>query len=339
MGALDIHICEVVPPKYTWAAILLSVYTGEALGKLLPYLLGDLMFSRDHGENMWHYYVAILSIPSVLFVVIASISADESPAYLWSKGKNVKAIRVLKKFFSEDESKCRSENISKYENLNSSKTKTETIFFWEKVKIVCHNGPVLRSLICFTIMGCSVKYTTYGLSYIATELVFLSGQTDSNYCAGTKSRTYFLKNSDYLVLSAFIISAFSVKVLAMILAEKFILGVKKTASVCLGVSLCLAVCLYAWIALIIYGLIDASSAVVELNYIMFVAKIVPANIRSSIYGIMKFIMYLPLPVTPYLIQVLAQESQHYLTTTTVSFITISFIAVLLIPNNVQVNKE
>ena len=332
-----------MPQKYTWAGVFISIYGGEAAGKLIPYILGVIMFSGNDKENIWHFLVAILSVPSVLFIILALLFMDESPTYLWSKDKKNQATEILAKMSSNENIKNWSDKFFVHKRIDLSKTKDGKISSLEKLKFLLENGPVMRSLICVTVIGCSVKYTTFGLSYIATELLFLSGQTDSNYCSGSERRTYFLDSSDYLVLSAFVISAFCVKVLAMIVAKKFDMGLKISGAVCLGVSLCLATCLYAcpeyWVALIIYGLIDASSAVVELNYIMFVAKIVPANIRSSIYGFMKFFMYLPLPVTPYLIQVLAKESQHYLTTTTVLFIAISLIAVLMIPNNIQSSYE
>ena len=339
MAALDIHLCEVMPRKYTWVAMMISVYGGEAMGKLLPYLLGVIMFSNDNQGNMWHYFVAILSIPSVLLILLAIIFIDESPIYLWSKGKNDQAVKILIKFFSKDEFKEELDEVSTYKQLHCSQEKEETSTALENIKFVLRNGPVLRGLICVTLIGCSVKYTTFGLSYIATELVFLSGQTNSNYCSGTESKSYYLENSDYLVLSAFMISAFCVKVLAMSLAKIFDMGFQKSGSVCLGVSVCLAACLYAcpdyWVALIIYGLIDASSAIVEVYYVIYVAQLISANIRSTIYGFMKFLMYVPLTTTPYMIQVLAKKSQHYLTTATVIFISISLLAVLLLPKKVQ----
>ena len=332
ISTLDMHVCEVMPSKYTWTAILLSVYGGEAMGKLLPYIAGLALLSSTSSHS-WPYFVMALSIPSLLFIGLALIFIHDSPIYLLSVNKTDEARKSLEKIISRgSHSKLEGGNCTQVGVMDSE---IEPMESFECFKYIFKDSYVLRSLICATVTGFSVKYTTYQLSYIVTELVFLSGQTDSDYCSGSERNSYLLKQHDYLMLSGYMVLAFVLKIIAMTISQRMNLSLKLAGVFCLGASICLAACLYLcpkyWIALIIYALIDASSAVVELYLIIFIAHLVPINIRSTVYGFMIFVMYDPLSSTPYLVQVLTKRSQHYLTTTTITFITLSFISVLSLP--------
>ena len=339
-SALDIHLCELMPTRHTWLAILASIYGGEAMGKLLPYLLGLALLGDKNGGSLWRYFLLILSIPSILFIGLACKFLDDTPVFLQSKKKPEEAMKVLAKITAKDAEWSLNDINNGASNDNETHEEhqsTRCVGSWRELKFITENRYILQSLICVTLIGFSVKYTTYELSYIVTELIFLSGQTESNYCSGTKDNTYYLQSYDYLLLSGYMIAAFIVKVLSLILANRLKLSLRKSGRVCLGVSLLLAAFLYScpeyWIALIIYALIDASSAVIELYNLIVISELVPTSVRSTMYGLMTFIMYIPLASTPYLVQVLTKRSQHYLTTTTMSFITISFIAVLSLPEN------
>ena len=325
------HLCEIMPSKYIWTVILISVYGGEAGGKLMPFVAGLAMFG-DSDDNLWRYFVIILSIPSILFVALAAVFIDESPTYFLSIGETGQASNILKKLISSrdiDEE----DNLDKYIQ-SSTKSQNGQVSLTD-LKSLLKNKYMVRSLVCVIVIGFSIKFTTYQLTYIITEVVFLNKQTETDYCSGTKEKTYFLQREDYIFLSLYMISEFIVKVLAMILARKISVDLKICGTVFLGVSICLAACLYTcpkfWITLTIYALIDASNSVVELYSIIYISEIVPSCVRSTVYGFMIFVMYIPVTVTPYLVQVLTKSSQHYLTTTTLSFTTISFIAGLLLP--------
>ena len=316
----------------------MAVYCGEATGKVVPFLTGLAMFETSSPEGMWRYYVLVLSTPSILFVILALITMDESPVYSLSKGKTENAFKVVNKIVSTADQQFVHE--FNYEETQSETAESTT--FWQSIIMIIRDWFILRSLICVVLIGCSVIYTTYDLTYIATELVFLSGQTDSNYCEGTKRRTYLLSTSDYFLLSGYMTFAFLVKVVSMYLANKFTMTLKKSSLICLPISISLASCLFLcpkiWVSLVIYACIDAISAIVELYFIIFIADIVPTNVRSAIYGFLTFLMYMPLAVTPYLIQVLAKKSEHYVTTTTISFITVSLLAALALPKRTSMNQ-
>ncbi|XP_075248246.1 uncharacterized protein LOC142341209 isoform X2 [Convolutriloba macropyga] len=338
VDTLDIHLCEVLPSKYTWVGILMAVYCGEATGKVVPFLTGLAMFETSSPEGMWRYYVLVLSTPSILFVMLASLSMDESPVYSLSKGKTENAIKVVNKIVSTADQQF----VHEFNNEESPSETAEPTTFWQSIIMIIHDWFILRSLICVVLIGCSVIYTTYDLTYIATELVFLSGQTDSNYCEGTNRRTYLLSTSDYILLSGYMTFAFLVKVVSMYLANKFTMNLKKSSLICLPISIALAsglfLCPKIWVSLVLYACIDAISAIVELYFIIFIADIVPTNVRSAIYGFLTFLMYIPLAVTPYLIQVLAKKSEHYVTTTSISFITVSLLAALALPRRTSMNQ-
>ncbi|XP_075264709.1 uncharacterized protein LOC142356802, partial [Convolutriloba macropyga] len=183
ISTLDMHVCEVMPSKYTWTAILLSVYGGEAMGKLLPYIAGLALLSSTSSHS-WPYFVMALSIPSLLFIGLALIFIHDSPIYLLSVNKTDEARKSLEKIISRgSHSKLEGGNCTQVGVMDSE---IEPMESFECFKYIFKDSYVLRSLICATVTGFSVKYTTYQLSYIVTELVFLSGQTDSDYCSGSE---------------------------------------------------------------------------------------------------------------------------------------------------------
>ena len=341
MHVFQPHIYEAFPPNLIWVALLISHYIGEGSGRLLTYILGLAIFSTNDHENTWRLYIIILSLPAAVFIVSALLFLDESPRYLVSKGQNEKALAVLHKI-----AKTNSKQLPEIEKLELEPElgalQEDKTSFWEKLKSVVQTWDILRGMTCIVMIGISCKYITNQMGLVATELVFMSGQSDTTYCDGTEENTYFLDTQDYFILSIFTLVTILAQTLAIIPTYRINFDFKISTVIFLAVSICLVAFLYAcpevWVALLIFSIVQVISVVLELNMSIHLSGLLPTNTRSAVYGMTTFIMYLPLSASPYLIQVLSKESQHYVTTTTISFIGFGFIGALLLPRKIYHNK-
>ena len=341
MHVFQPHMYEAFPPNLIWVALLISHYIGEGSGRLLTYILGLAIFSTNDHENTWRLYIIILSLPAAVFIISALLFLDESPRYLVSKGQNEKALAVLRKI-----AKTNNKQLPEIEKLELEPElgalQEDKTSFWEKLKSVVQTWDILRGMTCIVMIGISCKYITNQMGLVATELVFMSGQSDTTYCDGTEENTYFLDTQDYFILSIFTLVTILAQTLAIIPTYRINFDFKISTVIFLAVSICLVAFLYAcpevWAALLIFSIVQVISVVLELNMSIHLSGLLPTNTRSAVYGMTTFIMYLPLSASPYLIQVLSKESQHYVTTTTISFIAFGFIGALLLPRKIYHNK-
>ena len=345
MSTLQPHFCEVIPQKYIWIGILLAMFGGEIPGRSLPYLMGLVMFPVNNHKNMWRYYILVLSIPALLFILLALFFLDESPKFLLSRGDQNNARKVLNKMAKKNQKRIEiPESVMLELDLDNelSINTVEETGFWKSVREALLNFFIVRNLICVVMIGFLVHFTMNDLGYIATELVFLWGQTDKNYCQGSRKNSYLLQPSDYIMLTFYMSLTTVLKMAAVVPAKMVDVDFKESSTVCMLFSLCIASCLYAcpkiWAALLIYALIDTTGIFLELNYTIYLSKILPTKVRSLLYGAALFLMYVPLSATPFLIQVLSKESVYYVTTVTISFIIVGLLGSLLLPSNRSQNN-
>ena len=342
VSCLHPHLCEVIPRKFIWIGLLLS-FMGEIPGKTTPYLMGLALFSGDYHQNWWRFYVLALCVPALIFILLALSFLHESPKLLLSRGKEGDAREVLNKMAKiNNRAKIPETAILELDRDLDLKTDSGVGYFDTLTKVVS-NRTILRSLVCVVMIGFVTSFTVSDLGYIATELVFLRGQTNADYCVGTKQNNYLLRDSDYLSLSFFTsistLFKFSLNIPANLINADF----KKASIVSMSFSFVIATCLFTcppiWIALFIYSLIDSLSMFLDVNYSIYLSRILPTNLRSSLYGTVYFLMSLPLIATPYLIQVLSKESVHYVTTVTLSFVFVGLLGALFLPSTSDDKNE
>ena len=324
----------MIPRKFIWIGLLLS-FAGEIPGKALPYLMGLVFFGGDYHQKWWRYYILSLCVPALLFIFLAWLFMNDSPKLLLSRGQEDKAKKVLNKMAKMNNEMNIPETVKLELDPDLDSNTDVGQNFSDAIQEVAKNLSIMRSLVCVVMIGFLTNFTMNDLGYIATQLVFLRGQTDADYCVGTKQNTYLLEYSDYRLLCSFMTISTSVKLLAIIPANVINFDFKKASIVCMSFSFCIAACLYAcppiWVALLIYSLIDTTCIFVELNYSIYLSSILPTNVRSVLYGTVFFLMSLPLIATPYLIQVLSTDSVHYVTTVTLSFIAVGFLGAIFLP--------
>ena len=313
------------------------MFAGEIPGKSLPYLMGLVLFGGDYHQIWWRYYILALCVPGLFFILFSLLFLHDSPKYLLSRGNEEEARKILNKMAKINNKTRIPETVTLELDLDlDTNTDTKNGSFRDAFAEVVKNMTILRSLVGVVMIGFLTNFTMSDLGYIATELVFLRGQTDADYCIGTKQNSYLLKYSDYFLLCSFMTISTLVQIAATIPANLINSDFKTASIACMSFSFCIAACLYTcppiWVTLLIYCLIDTTSIFLELSYSIYLSRILPTNVRSVLYGTVFFLMSLPLTATPYLIQVLSKESVHYVTTVTLSFITFGLLGALLLPS-------
>ena len=299
--------------------------------------MGLVLFGGDYHQIWWRYYILALCVPGLFFILFSLLFLHDSPKYLLSRGNEEEARKILNKMAKINNKTRIPETVTLELDLDlDTNTDTKNGSFRDAFAEVVKNMTILRSLVGVVMIGFLTNFTMSDLGYIATELVFLRGQTDADYCVGTKQNSYLLKYSDYFLLCSFMTISTLVQIVATIPANLINSDFKTASIACMSFSFCIAACLYTcppiWVTLLIYCLIDTTSIFLELSYSIYLSRILPTNVRSVLYGTVFFLMSLPLTATPYLIQVLSKESVHYVTTVTLSFITFGLLGALLLPS-------
>jgi sugar porter (SP) family MFS transporter len=120
--AAPAYISEIAPAKNRGKLVAFYQFN-IVLGILLAFLSNYLL--SDFGENSWRWMMGVQAIPSFIYTLFV-FRIPESPRWLLSKSRNIKAEKVLKLMGQEvDFDKMMSEITLDNKNANDSK---DTIF-------------------------------------------------------------------------------------------------------------------------------------------------------------------------------------------------------------------
>ena len=330
---------EILSPEHVWIGILIAHFGGEAFGRLLSYAVA--MFVLQTGSNSdWRFFIVLMTIPSFVYIVLSYFLFHETPRYLLAKGKYHQALEVLHKM-ADKNGKALPQDLEIVQESELAASEDDNTSFKEKFLIFVENKTILRTVICLILIGITVEYISNEMGYVATELVYMNGQTEENYCKGSVENNYLLTETDYLLLMAYICITFVASAIVIIVAYKQKFNFKVSALICLGASIILVCSLYfcpqVVVAILIFSSIQVLNALIELNMTIGLSGLLPTNIRSTFYGISSFFMFMPLTVSPYLIQVLSKDSQQLVTSVTLGFVLIGFTGAIIIPREIYSN--
>ena len=337
---LQPYAYEMQAPEHHWTGFLLGAFCGEAIARTLPIIIGLAVFNSDSPSWSWRIFILILTIPVAIFTILAWFLMDESPRFLLTKGKTLESLQVLRKMAARNKIFISEGLKLKPENELASVQNQESTFF-DKIKTIFETVDIFRSVVCVILIGIVCKYLSNGSMFIGTELLFIDGQSDTDYCKGSDEKIYFLDTQDYLKLLLFQVIISITAAVLIYPTFLFQFNFKITAIVLQSVAVFLTAMLYLCpkviVGLSILSSMQLISGVLGINMTKNLTGLLPTNIRSGIFGISKSVMYVPTAFSVYLIQILAKESQHYVTTVTIVFLAFGLLGALLLPRKLYAN--
>ena len=337
-GAFSIGIpcfAEMLPTKYTWFGPLFgNQLCGNVLGGLVPMILG--LFLLSDPKISWKYYVMACTVPSVLFLVLGLFILHETPSYLVSRGKTDEATKLLKKMANSR----KIDLPGQFEFRKPQQDAESRLTFRQSYSLMFKNWGIMRVVLCAIMMGTTCRMINLGLNFVLTNVLFLVGDVGS-YCDGGHSKTYILSKWDYgkLMMSQ----------LTGVLAWFFIIPTINSTTG--GVNLrrnalamfIILLFLVSWLylcptPLLAVGILAACkmlSQAINTSVWINISKMYSPRIRSSLIGLTTCLMALPLPVFPYLVELLSKESHYYVTSLIMGVYLYGFIGALLAPKVVH----
>ncbi|XP_075263012.1 putative transporter SVOPL isoform X2 [Convolutriloba macropyga] len=338
---LLIYLYETSSPKHQWLGFLTTLCWGSAVGQCSEILLAIPFLSEDAEPEKWRQYVFIVTLPFVIFIPCAFFFLKESPRYLLSKGRVEEAKIVLVDFAQKNKVYLSPEiNLVPEIEIGQSDDHYD-LSIYEKLKIAVKNWDILRASISIIMIGAGCEFIFYAISIVNVELVFLTQQGDDSYCDGKHSDAYLLKPEDYVQLFSFQLCGEIIAALLIIANYKIKLNFKITVTGCYILSMIAFATLYSCPeirkALSLVTSVYTLGVVFSIGMWLNLSGLLPTNIRSFMMGICTFIMYLPLPAAPYLIQTLSKKSEHYVTTVCLGFMGIGLIGAIILPTKIHVN--
>jgi len=221
----------------------------------------------------------------------------------------------------------------------SNEEKKETTYL-EAVQELLSERTIMVSFLCILLLGLASRYVIYGMAFVKTELIFMDSESESDYCHSNNKKSYELVTRDYLAMLAIQSTDFlAVIVMCIVLICDW--SLKFATLSCYGISILYICGLYfcpdLYVAL---GLVGMTKMLIQgPNILMWIklSGLFPTKIRTSLFGICTFMMYLILPITPYLVQTLSKYSQHYVTSVSVGFLALGFISGLILPWRIYSN--
>ena len=343
-GAVNLllpYAYELLPINLQWIGFFVILSVSQVIGGIYTNLSAFTLFTGNHQmESSWRLYLVAIIIPLLMFIILAIFLLDESPRFLMSKNKPEEAIQILRKMAMRNNVNL-PKNLTLVQEKELASHNCEKETFLEKCRTIIDSWHILSSLLCIVAIGISLRFINYGLPYLRTELIFMSGQTNASYCSATHAKTYELQREDYIEMLCFqLLSDLAGPVGGLILMKTQV-SLKWIALPSFSVILCTLAFLYTcpevWVALAIISLIQSLSWVTHAKMWLDLAGVLPTNVRSSLFGFCTFLMYLPMPVTPYLIQVLSKTSHHFVTTVCIAFVSCGLLGSILMPAEIYAN--
>ena len=275
-------------------------------------------------------------------ILLTTFFLHETPEFLQSRGKEDAALNVIKNI-AEQNQKSLPNNFKlslkqhRYKEIsqNSSTVQNEEPYL-KMLLSVLTNWSFLRHSILLTLIGVAGKIVNDVFNYILNDILFVQGQA-YDYCHGTQLKSYYLSKPDYIkLLMAQVLSL--VPVIVMIPIQKFEISVKVQSLVCLLGSIVLVCLLYLCpqvnLALAILSIVRVLMQIIRISSLIALIQLdVPVKVRGVFLDICISVRNLFVPVYAFLEQLLSKESQHYVTTITLGFIIMSWVAAVLLSRN------
>ena len=281
-----------------------------------------------------------MSIPIVIHVFLVVLLMPETPRYLLSKGKTSDALEVLKNMARKN-GQSLPENFTLIPDEELASTSSEELSFTAKLKTAWTNSHIRRSLIGIVLVGTAIRFFLSAINFVKTELIYLYGETNSQYCEGVTKRTYLLDGRDYLLLLACQVTSDLISCTTLIFQNKLNCNLKILGLISYGICIVMFsfffLCPNAWVAVVIISVGQIFNYNLVVNLMLSLSGLLPTNIRSTMSGICFFIMYLPLPLMPFAIQTLAKVSVHYVTSLCLGFSGLGLIGSIILPAQIYAN--
>ncbi|XP_075265973.1 uncharacterized protein LOC142358463 isoform X1 [Convolutriloba macropyga] len=337
----NVYIREFLPSENVWIGSLIGEQIAAIfLGNSFPIFAG--YFVLTYKNTSWKYYLLFVSIPMFVSILLTTFFLHETPEFLQSRGKEDAALNVIKNI-AEQNQKSLPNNFKlslkqhRYKEIsqNSSTVQNEEPYL-KMLLSVLTNWSFLRHSILLTLIGVAGKIVNDVFNYILNDILFVQGQA-YDYCHGTQLKSYYLSKPDYIkLLMAQVLSL--VPVIVMIPIQKFEISVKVQSLVCLLGSIVLVCLLYLCpqvnLALAILSIVRVLMQIIRISSLIALIQLdVPVKVRGVFLDICISVRNLFVPVYAFLEQLLSKESQHYVTTITLGFIIMSWVAAVLLSRN------
>ena len=328
---------EYLPTKFQWVGPLSGNQVGGyVFAGTFPIFIGYLL-SFMNNTDLWRIYLAITSIPLIIFCVLSVFVLEESPRYLVHTGNSEKAFKILEKIAKSNKKELPgSFSLIREPELGSIEEDNST--FWQNVKQAVQNKEILRSMLCIALIGTTTRFINYGMVFIKNEFVFSEGR--NYYCSKLSVRKVYLDGEDYLLMLLTVLGEV-IAVIVVIPVLKSGVSLKVTAILSYSINFLLTTILFSCpsvtSALFIISLIKVLNQVVNLNMWLRLSGLLPTKVRATLFGVCTFFMYFTLPVLPYLTVDLADYDQHYVTGICLIYITIGLVGAAMLPKKVYQN--
>ncbi|XP_075249701.1 synaptic vesicle 2-related protein-like isoform X2 [Convolutriloba macropyga] len=335
-----IYFYEILAARHRWIAYLVMFHGGACLGHWFDIILAYFLFTNGASKHAWRYYIVAITLSVALFIPLALTLLKESPRYLLTKGHTKKALQVIQEIAKQNHENI-PQNVSLVLESEIGNSNDEKMSILAKIKTALSNWQILQAATGIVMIGIACMFIFFAVGLMKTELLYLNRKRGTDSCTGADQKLYFLQERDYIALLFFQIIADGSAAFGMIIAFKLDITFKMLSVFCMGAAVVLVCFLYLcpdiWIALLILSLIQSMGLIVNMIQLLKLSGIFPTNVRSTLMGVCKFLMYLPLPMSPYLVQTLAKESQHYVTSVCVVFLSVGFAGAVFLPKEIHAN--
>ncbi|XP_075257458.1 synaptic vesicle 2-related protein-like isoform X2 [Convolutriloba macropyga] len=330
---------ELIPTEHHWTSFVVGNECAGATARSIVILVAYLVFNEHASAYAWRVYLFIMSIPALLHIAIVALFMYETPRYLLSKGKTEEAIDVLQKIALKN-GRNLPENLDLVLESELAGDNTD-LSFYQKITMALKNGHIRRTIAGNIMIGIAVRYFVTNIHFVKTELIFLNGQTNADYCDGAREKTYFLEGRDYLFLLVCQASSDIVSCVCLSFQNRLKIGLRLMGVLsygfCFLILSFLFMCPNAWVAVVIISIVQIFNYNIIVKVMLTLSGLLPTNIRTTLMGISVFVIYLPLPAMPYAVQTLAKLSLHYVTGLSLGFCVLGFVGSAILPNKIYAN--
>ena len=331
---------EFLPPKQRYIGFISAGY-GFVFGCLFPTVLAAILFNSDD-KMLWRYFVLATASPFLIFLPLAFFFLQESPRYLVCTGKKEDAEKEIRQIarYNKKELPDKFDIVPEVEKGSEE----EKPSLKEVLISFLKDSQVRRTTICILFLGMATRYVIYGMAFVNTEIVYLDANSDNDYCTGTTEASekykYQLKSDDYLVMLLTQAPELFWPLLALVYL-KTEASLKVSSLISFGIAFFaiswLYLCPDLYIALSLVSVMKMTVSALTIVMWYNLSGLLPTKVRTSLFGVCTFLMYIILPGTPFIVQVLSKHSQHLVTSVSLGFLAMGLLAAVCLPSKVYSN--
>ena len=281
-----------------------------------------------------------MSAPMVMFLLLAPLFLEETPQYYLSKGNHEQAFKIMRRI-AKLNGKALPDDLKlvlrkKHEHKMDQQQDRKSLF----IKVIT-NWTFLRVWSCILVIGGCGRLINDGINFVMSDLLYVIGESEGDYCNGVDTQTYFLTKDDYLKMFYSQLSSFFTIFIAYPLM-RFGVTIKVQSLGCFILCCVIVGGLYACPdALGAFFILSIVRIAMQISNIAatqgLVQLFIPTEVRGSILGLGNSVRTIPLPFYPLLTQELSKQSQHYVTSITLFVMVCGLIAAVAIPRDI--NKD